>query len=205
MTGTGKTQMLYALAEQGEQILDLEAIANHRGSSYGALGLPEQPTDEQFENLIAAQWAKLHPNRPVWIEAESRRVGLCRIPDEVFMPMKRASVVQIVRSRQSRINILLDVYGNINPADLIRATQRIERKIGGQNAKQAIEYIQQGNLAPAIDIVLDYYDRTYLYDLQRRAVPVYSVELTEHSILEGAQLLIEKSKELTRSHAIINF
>ncbi len=196
MTGTGKTQMLYALAEQGEQILDLEALANHRGSSYGALGLPEQPTNEQFENLVAAQWARLNPYRPVWIEAESRRVGLCRVPDEIFMPMTQAPVIQMVRSRQARINILLDVYGSVNPEDLVRATQRISRKIGGQHAKQAVEFIQQGNLAPAIDIVLDYYDKSYLYDLQRRAVPIHSVEMKENSTLEGAKLLIEKAAQI---------
>lgn len=200
MTGTGKTQMLYALAEQGEQILDLEALANHRGSSYGALGLPTQPTNEQFENLIAMQWMQLDPNRPVWIEAESRRVGLCRVPDEIFIPMMRAPVIQIVRSRQDRIQILLDVYGSTDPADLITATQRIGRKLGGQHAQQAIEYIRQGNLAPAIDIVLNYYDKTYLYDLQRRNVPVHSVEITGQSMPEDARILIEKAHQVLGNH-----
>lgn len=196
MTGTGKTQLLHALAKQGEQILDLEALANHRGSSYGALGLPTQPTVEQFENLIATQWMKLDPNRPVWIEAESRRVGLCRVPDEILIPMMQAPVIQVERSRQERIELLIEVYGKVDHEELITATDRISRKLGGQHAKHAIEFIRQGDLAPAIDIVLNYYDKTYLYDLQRRKVDIHSVEVTGLSELESAMLLIETSRKI---------
>lgn len=196
MTGTGKTKLLHQLAAQGEQILDIEALANHRGSSYGALGLPAQPTNEQFENLIAIEWAKFDLNRPVWIEAESRRVGLCRVPDEIFVPMTQAPILQIQRSRAERIDFLLEVYGTADREELITATARISRKLGGQNAQQAIEFIRQGNLAPAIDLVLNYYDKTYLYDLQRRKVPVYSVEVTNLSHQISANLLIQKSREI---------
>jgi tRNA 2-selenouridine synthase len=196
MTGAGKTEMLHNLAVQGEQVLDLEALANHRGSSYGALGLPEQPTNEQFENFIAIQWAKLESNRPVWIEAESRRVGLCRVPDEIFVPMMQAPIVQIQRSRQERIDLLLDVYGSADPEELITATSRIARKLGGQHAQRAIECIRQGDLVAAIDIILNYYDKTYLYDLQRRNVPVYSVEVTALPEATVTTLLIQTSKEV---------
>ncbi|MBW4537987.1 MAG: tRNA 2-selenouridine(34) synthase MnmH [Myxacorys chilensis ATA2-1-KO14] len=202
MTGTGKTQMLYALAEQGEQILDLEALANHRGSSYGALGLPDQPTTEQFENAIAMQWMKFDPARPVWIEAESRRVGMCRVPDELFTQMMRSPVVRMVRSRQERINLLLDVYGSANPEELIVATARISKKLGGQHTKQATEYIRQGNLAPAINIVLNYYDKTYLYDLQRRNTIIQSVDVTELPLHVAAKQLIDKSRQIVKEQSV---
>jgi tRNA 2-selenouridine synthase len=175
MTGSGKTELLAALADRGEQILDLEQLAHHRGSSYGALGLPTQPNDEQFHNEIALIWQHFDPTRPVWIEAESRRIGLCRVPDAIFIPMSQAPVVQVERSRVDRINLLQTAYGHIDPADLITATARLTRKLGGQHAQTAIAHIQQGNLAAAIDIVLNYYDKTYCYDLQRRKVPVYPV------------------------------
>lgn len=197
MTGSGKTELLDALADRGEQILDLEQLAHHRGSSYGALGLPAQPTNEQFENAIACIWQTFDPHRPVWIEAESRRIGLCRVPDEIFQPMAQAPVVQIERSRADRIAILQKVYGAIAPADLITATDRLTRKLGGQNAQAAIAYIQAGNLAPAIDIVLDYYDKTYLYDLKRRQVPVYSVPVANgEAIATTVAALIKIAKNL---------
>lgn len=194
MTGTGKTSLLYELAQQGEQILDLEQLANHRGSSYGSLGLPPQPSNEQFENQVAMAWWMLDPQCPVWIEAESRRVGLCRVPDELFVPMMAAPVVQIVRSRAERIQLLLQDYGTADPEALVTATERLRKRLGGLNTQRAVELIRQGDLAPAIDIVLDYYDKTYQYDLQRRQVPIYSVTATGHSLAEVARQLIQSAQ-----------
>ena len=196
MTGTGKTILLNALADRGEQILDLEHLANHRGSSYGSLGLPPQPTNEHYENLLAVQWTRLDRDRPVWIEAESRRVGSCRVPDEIFLQMVESSVVQVERSRSERIDILLEVYGSADPEELISATERISRKLGGQNAQMAIAHIRQGDLAPAIDLVLNYYDKSYLFDLKKREVSIHPVDVSKLSIAESVDRLIEMSREI---------
>ncbi len=195
MTGTGKTAVLHAIAAQGEQIIDLEALANHRGSSYGALGLPPQPTTEQFENLLAVAWAKLDAHRPVWIEAESRMVGTCRIPNEIFDQMQAAPIVQLERSRAERIAILTDVYGQAEQAELIAATERITRRIGGLAAKQAIAHIRRNDLAPAIALVLDYYDKTYCYDLKRRPVPISTIPATGLTASQAATHLIQTAAE----------
>ena len=197
MTGTGKTILLNALADRGERILDLEHLANHRGSSYGGLGLSPQPTNEHYENLLAMQWVRLDRDRPVWIEAESRRVGLCRVPDEIFLQMVESPVVQVERSRSERIDILLEVYGSADPEELIAATERISKKLGGQNAQAAIAHIRQGDLAPAIDLVLNYYDKSYLFDLKKRNVPIHPVNVSGLSIVESVDRLIEKSKEIS--------
>lgn len=193
MTGTGKTAILQELAHHGEQILDLEHWAHHRGSSYGALGLPAQPSTEQFENLLALAWADLKPDHPVWIEAESRMVGTCRIPDELFGPMRQAPIVQIERSQAERLQILLAVYGEADREALITATERIARRLGGQHAQVAVEAIRVGDLATAIEIVLTYYDKTYVYDLRQRQVPCYSVNLTGLNDREGAALLMTQA------------
>ena len=138
MTGSGKTAILMALADQGEQILDLEGIAHHRGSSYGALGLPPQPSTEMFENLVAIAWSQLDGDRSVWIEAESRQIGRCRVPEELFGPMMQAPVVQVERSRAERVAHLLDDYGDADRDGLIAATERLRRKLGGQRTQEAI-------------------------------------------------------------------
>jgi tRNA 2-selenouridine synthase len=195
MTGTGKTAVLHALAEQGEQILDLEALANHRGSSYGALGLPPQPTVEQFENLVAVAWAELDSDRPIWIEAESRMVGTCRVPDELFQQMMTAPVLQIERSRSERIDLLLQVYGECDRRQLIEATERLQKRLGGQHAHRAADLIRQDNLPAAMEIVLDYYDKTYLYDLKRRNVTLYPVNVAGLPASAVANLLIETVKQ----------
>jgi tRNA 2-selenouridine synthase len=196
MTGTGKTQMLYALAQQGEQILDLEALANHRGSSYGALGLTTQPSDEQFANEIAIQWQYFSAQQPLWIEAEGRRIGLCRVPDEIFRSMLRAPIVQLERDRTERIALLEATYETIDREELIAATTRLTRKLGGQQTQIAIDQIRQGHLAAAIDIVLDYYDKAYRYDLNRRQVPIYAVPIGADTMAETVARLIGLAREI---------
>ena len=196
MTGTGKTEILQALAVQGEAILDLEALANHRGSSYGNLGLPPQPSTEHFENLLAIQWSVLKEDRPIWVEAESRMVGTCRIPDELFAQMMMAPVFQVERSRQERIALLLKGYGKIERPALMTATERLHKRLGGERTRAAIEWIQQGNLAAAIEIVLDYYDKTYYYDLQKRQVQIGAINITHLSAAASAALLIQASQSI---------
>ena len=131
MTGSGKTYILQALERLGEQIIDLEGLANHRGSSYGALGLPDQPSTEQFENKLAMEWHQLDPRRRVWLEAESRAVGSCRIPAAVFAQMEVAPVIRVRRSRQERIETISEMYGESDIEGLIAATQRIRKRLGG--------------------------------------------------------------------------
>jgi tRNA 2-selenouridine synthase len=197
MTGTGKTALLYELQQQGEPILDLERLANHRGSSYGALGLPPQPSQEQFDNDLAIAWNALADTQPIWIEAESRRIGVCRIPDELFLPMQQSPILQVERSLDERLEILAQVYGESALDDLIAATQRIAKRIGGQNANTAIANIRQGKLKPAIAIALAYYDKTYLYDLKRRGVSITPIEVTGLTHSAAAARLIAAAKQLS--------
>jgi tRNA 2-selenouridine synthase len=195
MTGTGKTDILKEMAIQGAQVLDLEALASHRGSSYGSLGLPPQPSNEQFENLVAMQWTAFDPAKPVWIEAESKRIGTCRIPQLLFQQMDRSPVLEVNRSRTERLEALVEVYGTADRNELMTATERIRKRLGGLRTQQAIELLQQGQLADAFDIILDYYDKTYTYDLQRRKRSIYSIDLTGYSPAESATVLLEKSKQ----------
>jgi tRNA 2-selenouridine synthase len=196
MTGTGKTAVLAALAELGEQVLDLEALASNRGSSYGSLGLPPQPSTEQFENLVAMQWRLFNCTHPVWIEAESRRIGCCRIPPELFQQMEKAPVLQITRSHPERIAILLEVYGVESTEQLILATQRLQKRLGGVRTQQAVKHIQTGNLAAAIALVLEYYDKTYTYDLQRRSVPIHTLDVSGCSAADSALRLVKQANAL---------
>ncbi|NEQ97975.1 MAG: tRNA 2-selenouridine(34) synthase MnmH [Cyanothece sp. SIO2G6] len=192
MTGTGKTAILLALVEQGEQVLDLEGMAHHRGSSYGALGLPPQPSTEQFENLVAIATSHLNPHRPIWIEAESRQIGRCRIPPELFDQMMQAPVIQVERSRPERIANLMADYGEAESTGLIEATERLRKRLGGQRTKEAIAHIESGDLEPAIAMVLDYYDKTYTYDLQKkRNVDIYPVNITGMNAQTAAQAVCQ--------------
>ncbi|MBD2258543.1 tRNA 2-selenouridine(34) synthase MnmH [Pseudanabaena sp. FACHB-2040] len=196
MTGTDKTSILHALVGQGAQALDLEALANHRGSSYGGLDMPPQPSTEQFENLIAVEWAAFNPAEPVWVEAESRRIGTCRLPDELFQQMEAAPTLEVTRPLSERLDLLVQLYGQVNPEDLVVATERIGKRLGGQRTQVAIALIRQRNFRGALEIILDYYDRTYRYDLDRRQKKIPQIDITGLSAKASAQCLCQAAAQL---------
>jgi tRNA 2-selenouridine synthase len=196
MTGTGKTEILNALRTLGEQTLDLEDLANHRGSSYGALGQPPQPTNEQFWNLISLQWSRFQRHQPVWIEAESKRIGICRVPQEIFQQMEQAPVILIQRTREERLSLLVELYGTANREDLIQATKRIHKHLGGLRTTEAINFIQQEKLTEALDLILHYYDKAYTYDLQKRSRLAYCVDISKKSTREAAILVRQTAQEI---------
>jgi tRNA 2-selenouridine synthase len=191
MTGTAKTDILHALLQQGEQVLDLEGHANHRGSSYGSLCLPPSPSTEQFENLLASEWHRFDRQRPIWIEAESRSVGPCRVPPELFAQMESALTLEITRPLAERVALLVNLYGQADRNALIEATERIRKRLGGQQTQSAIAYIQSGNLAEAVAITLNYYDRTYRYALEQQKQPTLEVNVTGLSPEQAAQQLCQ--------------
>ena len=191
MTGTAKTDILYALKAQGEQVLDLEGYASHRGSSFGAVCLPPQPSTEHFENMVAIKWRTFDAQRPVWVEAESRSVGSCRVPPELFEQMSSAFALEITRPVSERVALLVDIYGQADRDELVAATERIRKRLGGDRTRAAIAHIQSGDLASAVAITLDYYDRAYRYGLEQRDRPVPEVEVTGLSPEKAAQRLLQ--------------
>ena len=193
LTGTGKTQILEAMREQGEQVLDLEGLANHRGSSFGGLGMQPQPSTQHFENLIAEELELFDISQPVWIESESRRVGSCFVPDELFCLMKEAPTIQIIRPMEKRLDILTEMYGQIDKNDLVEATKRIARNLGGERTQTAVDLIQKNEIREACRIILDYYDRSYMSHIKRRPVRVPELDVARLSAQAAAKLLIEKA------------
>jgi tRNA 2-selenouridine synthase len=202
MTGTSKTQILHELAHLGEPVLDLEALANHRGSSFGALMLPPQPSTEHYENLIAENCVQLGTDRPIWVEAESRRVGTCRIPDELFLQMEAAPTLEVLRSLDERLDLLVEIYGEADTDELLTATKRIRKRLGGQRTQAATDAIEQGDLRTACTIILDYYDRTYRYDLERRNKAIPQIDLVGLSPAESARKLVSMVPELLAHHGM---
>jgi tRNA 2-selenouridine synthase len=189
-TGCGKTDLLLALRERGVAVLDLEGRAHHRGSSFGALGLPPQPSSEHYENLLAADLAGLKGAAEIWLEAESSQVGRCRIPPGLWRQMKEAPALEIQRPLGQRVAQLVAIYGQQDPAGLAEATQRIAKRLGPQRTALALEAIAASDWASACHQMLDYYDRCYDHDLSSHAVQ--SVDLGELEPTEAAGLLLDQ-------------
>jgi tRNA 2-selenouridine synthase len=112
-TGSGKTRLLRALGRAGAQVLDLEQIATHRGSVLGAVHGESQPSQKTFDTTLAQALQGFDPARPVFIEAESRRIGRITLPESLVLTMHRSSCVVVEADRDERIAFLLDEYGHL--------------------------------------------------------------------------------------------
>ena len=111
-TGSGKSRLLHALARQGAQVLDLEQLAAHRGSLLGNLPLHPQPPQKWFESTIWDALRHLDPQRPVFVEAESRMIGVLRVPAELLASMRAARCIAIDAPQSARITLLMEDYAH---------------------------------------------------------------------------------------------
>ncbi len=169
-TGAAKTVLLQKLKERGEQVVDLEGLANHKGSSFGAIGQPAQPTVEQFENLLAEQLRKINLDQALWVENESRRIGQIILPDSFYLQMTQSPRIEIDKTDEERIAHIASEYAALDQGELSAAVLRLQKRLGGDRTKQALEAIQTNQPEIWIPILLLYYDKTYEFDLERHEV-----------------------------------
>ena len=205
-TGSGKTEILKKISELGEQVIDLEAIAHHKGSAFGSLGEKPQPTHEQFENDLSHQWMAAVsplsggeglPRRQagqgvrLWLEDESRNIGKTQIPLSIWQKMKQAPIFRVNIPRQLRIDRLVNEYGKFSKQELASCILRIERRLGPQHAKHALEELEKGNLKEVAEITLAYYDRAYNYNHElRKMKDVFIVDCATDDASENANRVI---------------
>ena len=168
LTGSGKTERLQAMASAGEQVIDLEALANHKGSAFGKLGNPPQPATEHFQNLLFRAFSQMDPSRPVWLEDESRNVGRCSLPDGLWEKMQQARFFLLETSREQRVERLMKEYGNFEPDLLEIAIMKIQKRLGLDQCKKAVDACRSGHIQIALEICLAYYDKSYTYQLETR-------------------------------------
>ena len=160
-TGVGKTDILHALVQDGEPMIDLEGLATHKGSAFGAIGELPAPSQSHFENQLALQMHQLKECSPIWLESESRRVGTCQIPDPIWEAMQCSPRIYIERDRQQRVTQLCHDYQDASIAELERALNGIRKRLGPEGYKNAMKDLHAGNRAGVVEEVLGYYDRLY--------------------------------------------
>ncbi len=168
LTGSGKSEKLRQLQTQGEQVIDLETLASHRGSSFGALAGQAQPSNEQFEVLLACALAKLDAGAPIWIEDESRMIGHCALPKGFYEQIRTAPVTIVEAPFEERLARIEREYCQGDPEILVDGVRRISNRLGSERTLQAIEAIQNRNWRTFIELVLHYYDRSYLHSIRGR-------------------------------------
>lgn len=191
-TGSGKTKILHALHQLGEQIIDLEGIAHHKGSAFGFIGELPQPTVEQFENSLYEAVVKQNPAQPVWVENESRSIGRVFIPEGFWVKMKSNPLIIVEIPDAARIENLLSDYVLTDRAELETGFKKIATKLGGQHLKAALEALQESNFADAARIALAYYDKTYQFGLDSSLSPdIQRISFDHGDPFKIAQKLIQ--------------
>lgn len=175
-TGSGKTYLLEALRKAGEPVVDLEGLAKHKGSAFGSIGMPAQPTQEMFENLLALELDSLTKNNqsdlskqaPIWLEDESQRIGLVNLPPVFWNRMRQSNVHFIDIPFEERLKHIVKEYGVLDKQRMVDAIQRIQKRLGPLETKTSIQMLQDGDLEGSFRILLKYYDKWYTKGLNNR-------------------------------------
>lgn len=167
-TGSGKTELLQAMKAKGEQVIDLEGLASHKGSVFGGMGQISQPSSEQFQNELFLQMAQMDPARPIWLEDESISLGNVFIPLPLWHHLRKAPLIHIQLSKGARVQRLVNEYGQFEPQMLQEAIVKISKRLGGQHAKRALEALQENRLDEVAVILLTYYDKAYEQGIEKR-------------------------------------
>lgn len=168
LTGSGKTGILRYMRDTGPQVTDLEGLASHRGSAFGALGQPPQPSTEHFANLLFDDLSALRDNDLIWLEDESRNIGTVFMPDCFFSRIQAAPVIALMMSIETRLPRLLEEYTSFPAEEIMASVVRISKRLGGDRTREAVEALHRGDYTTAIRITLEYYDKSYHYGLSKR-------------------------------------
>jgi len=176
-------------------VIDLEGLANHKGSAFGSLGQPEQPTSEQFSNLLFERLGLTDPKRPVWLEDESRNIGMVFMPEEFYLNMQNNPAIILMMDIKTRLPRLLEEYSDYPSDLLLQSVIKISKRLGGDRTREAVEAINRGDFATAITITLQYYDKSYMFSLSRKSQELLhyvntdtdDVEVNAGRILEAAR------------------
>lgn len=208
-TGSGKTYIMTELKRRGKVMVDLEGLANHKGSAFGALGQPQQPSQEMFENLLADKLekavaelnSKAYDNEPepIWLEDESMRIGLVNIPLGLWNQMRHAQVLFLDIPFEKRLEFLVNEYGSLNTEGMVNAIFRISKRLGGLETKTAINHLLEGNKKESFEVLLHYYDKLYLKGLNNRPDPPAQVVSIDSPVVDAASNV---ARLLNKNHTI---
>ncbi|NDA60530.1 MAG: tRNA 2-selenouridine(34) synthase MnmH [Chitinophagia bacterium] len=168
-TGSGKTGIIQILQQKGIPAIDLEKIASHKGSAFGNLGMPPQPSQEMFENLLAKELESVinaHDETiSIWLEDESQRIGNINIPGNIFLQMRSSPLFFLDIPFEERLQQIILDYGSFSADQIIATIQRIKKRLGGLETQLALQYMEQQSLENCFRILLKYYDKYYLGSL----------------------------------------
>lgn len=199
-TGSGKTEVLAALNNAGEQVIDLEGLAHHKGSAFGALGQLPQPSTEQFENDLFRVLFQLNASKRIWVEDESKTIGTVYVHAAFLSHIHAAPHFQLHIPFDIRVQRLVDEYGKFSIEQLTASIEKIYKRLGDEHYRNAIAALQAGDLYTTTGILLRYYDKAYQFAIEKRKnIALYPVASITYSPDDMARALINQSNQLNKS------
>jgi tRNA 2-selenouridine synthase len=198
LTGSSKTYILRYLKSIGQQVIDLEGLASHKGSAFGALGEKPQPFTEQFGNNLFDEWRRNDNNIPYWVEDESRNIGTVFIPDCFYERMQDSPVIVLMMDMELRLPRLIKEYSTFPGESLKQSVLKISKRLGGDNTRDALDAIERGDYSKAIEISLRYYDKAYQFGLKKKKVKnLIFVETDTDDIAANALKILDAAGKIT--------
>lgn len=209
-TGVGKTAILYELRKVDQQILDLEGLAKHRGSAFGATSEP-QPSNEVFENILAFAVRRVTPKKPLWIEHEGKHVGKASLPLGILSWITNATgaLVMLTMSKELRVRRLVDDYCNDPNLSKVEQLEQLKnsvnllsKRLGGQRVKDALRLLDEGRWNEVAGMMLDYYDKLYeKWASQSRCAKIH-VDCPTIDAIDNARRVLKATEQLPPSFAL---
>jgi tRNA 2-selenouridine synthase len=192
-TGSAKTETLHELKKMGEQVIDLEGLAHHKGSAFGAIGQPQQPSSEYFENILYDEFQKIDLTKRIWIEDESKNVGTCNIPEALWRQMRNAKVLFLDIEAEARVPFLVEKYAQAGFDNALQESlNRIQKRLGGLQFNRASEALFNKDYAEVARITLEYYDKWYLMGLLKREQKlIHKLTAINNNPEQNARILLD--------------
>jgi tRNA 2-selenouridine synthase len=195
-TGCGKTRLLNALRQANAQVLDLEEIASHRGSVLGTIPGLVQPTQKYFDSLLLRQLSRFDPARPIWIEAENKKIGNVQLPVVLLNTMRRGLTIQIETAMQQRVALLREDYRHFedDPQSMLERLRFLRPLVGGAEFSIWEELAAQSQMPELFErLMRNHYDPAYRRSIVRNypaidaSPPITLSDLSPAGLLPVAQ------------------
>jgi tRNA 2-selenouridine synthase len=197
-TGCGKTRLLHALHAAGEQVLDLEGLACHRGSLIGALPGVAQPAQKQFDSLVLEALRRMDPARPVWLEAESKKIGNLHLPEALYEAMRKTTPLHVSAPMAERVKLWREDYAHFvqDPVGMVRMLAPLKPLVGGAELALWLQLAESRDVDRLFERVMTaHYDPCYDRSTRRSYATLDAAERIELPSLDADRLL-ERARSL---------
>ncbi|MES2132716.1 MAG: tRNA 2-selenouridine(34) synthase MnmH [Bacteroidota bacterium] len=191
-TGSGKTDVIKELARLSYQTIDLEALAHHKGSAFGAINESKQNSQQNFEHSLYEAFNNLNTSQLIILEDESKNIGFNKLPHPLWLQMKEATIIKLEIPLELRVQKLVDDYTTIHMDELKACVLKISQQLGSLNTKLCLQYLAENNLHDVARLSLLYYDKAYsfMYEHKKQLL----IEITSDTI--DASVNAQKVKQI---------